>query len=175
MEIVGYSRRPHRSAIISIEYFCKAMDEGLAGDNLGVMLRNVGKDDCTRGHVLSSIGNLTVHRNFVSDIYVLQEEEGGRNIPFKTNYKPQFYVKTSDVAISLTLPENVEMANPGDKLTVTGHLDRPLPIKKGENFVLREGGKTVATGVIKEISPDTEEDFKEDEIREAGKKKKKSK
>lgn len=172
VEIVGYKRRPKKSVVISVETFRKSLEQGEAGDNVGVLLRNVPIDDCFRGQVLSKPGQLTVHKNFSGDIYVLKEEEGGRKLPFKSKFRPQCFVRTADVAVSVTLPDNIKMAMPGDRLSIKCHLDKPLPIGVHTRFALRESGKTVAGGIITAIHPDSMEDIKEDEARDAAKKKK---
>ena len=171
VELVGYRRKSIRTVVTGVEMFKKQMEFGQAGDNVGLLLRSVNKEDVKRGMYLTRPGHCTVHRNAIVDIYVLKEEEGGRKLPFFTKYKPQCYIRTADVAASLTLPEKIEMAKGGDNLKVTMKLEFPMPIKVGERFAFREGGKTIAAGVITEILPDTEADFKEEEERIAKKKK----
>ena len=171
VELVGYKRKATNTVVTGVEMFKKQMDYGQAGDNVGLLLRGVLKEDVRRGMYLTRPGLCTVHRNCTAEIYVLKEEEGGRKLPFFSKYKPQCFIRTSDVAAALKLPEGVEMAKGGDNLKITMKLEFPMPIKVGERFAFREGGKTVAAGVISEILPDTEEDFKEEEIRLAKKKK----
>lgn len=171
VDLIGYKRKSMKTAITGIEMFRKQMDFGQAGDNVGLMLRGVEKKDVKRGMYLTKPGLLTVHRNCKADVYVLKEEEGGRKVPFFSKYKPQCFIRTADVAAQIKLPDGVEMAKGGDNLTLTMKLEFPMPITKGERFAFREGGKTICAGVITEILPDTEEDFKEEELRQAMKKK----
>ena len=171
VELVGYKRKPTLTVVTGVEMFKKQMDYGQAGDNVGLLLRGVMKEDVRRGMYLTKPGLCTVHRNCTAEIYVLKEEEGGRKLPFFSKYKPQCFIRTSDVAAAVQLPEGVEMAKGGDNLKITMKLEFPMPIKVGERFAFREGGRTVAAGVISEILPDTKEDYKEEEIRMAKKKK----
>lgn len=171
VELVGYQRKPIRTVVTGIETFKQQLDYGQAGDNVGILLRSVLKEDVRRGMYLTKPGLCTVHRNCIGEIYVLKEEEGGRKLPFFSKYKPQLYIRTSDVAAALTLPQGIEMAKGGDNLKINMKLEFPMPISKGEKFAFREGGKTIAAGVITEILPDTEQDIKEDEERAAKKKK----
>ncbi len=171
VEIVGYQRKSIRSTIIGVEMFKKQLDYAQAGDNCGLLLRGVLKDDVRRGQYITKPGLCTVHRNCTGEIYVLTEGEGGRKAPFFTKYKPQCYIRTADFCVSITLPDNVKMATPGDNLKITMKTEFPMPLKIGERFALREGGKTIAAGVISEILPDTAEDLKEEEERAAKKKK----
>jgi elongation factor Tu len=170
VELVGYKRKSTMTVVTGVEMFKKQLEYGQAGDNVGLLLRGVLKEDVKRGMYLTRNGLCTVHRNCVAEIYVLKEEEGGRRLPFFSKYKPQCYIRTSDVAAAIQLPEGVEMAKGGDNLKITMKLEFPMPIKKGERFAFREGGKTVAAGVIVDILPDTEADFKEEEMRQAKKK-----
>lgn len=171
VDLVGFQRKARKTVITGVEMFRKQMDYGQAGDNVGLLLRGIDKEDVKRGTYLTKPGLCTVHRNCKADIYVLKEEEGGRKLPFFSKYKPQCFIRTADVAASLTLPEGVEMAKGGDNLKVTLKLEFPMPISKGERFAFREGGKTIAAGVISEILPDTKEDLDEEEKRAAKKKK----
>ncbi len=173
VEIVGYKRKFTRTTITGVETFKKQLDFAQSGDNVGLLLRGIDKNDVQRGQYVVKPGLCTVHRNCIAELYVLNESEGGRKTPFLSKYKPQCYIRTADFAVSITLPENVKMAAPGDNIKVTMKLEYPMPIKKGERFALREGGKTVAAGVFTEILPDTKEDFKEEEERMAKKKKSK--
>lgn len=170
VELVGYQRKSIPTVVTGVEMFKKQLDKGHAGDNVGLLLRGVQKEQVRRGMYLTKSGHCSVHRNCVAEIYVLKPDEGGRKHPFFTKYKPQCFIRTSDVAAAVTLPDGVQMAKGGDNLKVTMKLEFPMPIKKGERFAFREGGKTVAAGVITEILPDTAEDLKEEEIRAAKKK-----
>ena len=170
-EIVGYRRKITPTVITGIEMFRKQMDFGQAGDNCGLLLRGIDREDVKRGMYLTKPGLRTVHRNCKADIYVLKEEEGGRRVPFFSKYKPQCYNRTSDCAATITLPEGVEMAKGGDNTKISMKFEFPMPIAKGERFAFREGGKTIAAGVITDILPDTEADIKEEEMRMAKKKK----
>ena len=172
IEIVGYKRKSINTVVTGVEMFNKQLEYGQAGDNVGLLLRGVLKADIKRGMYLTKPGLCTVHRNVISDVYILKEEEGGRKLPFFNGYKPQIYIRTSDVAAILKLPEKVEMAKGGDNLKITMKLEFPMPIKVGERFAIREGGKTIAAGVFSEILPDTKEDFEEEEKRIAMSKKK---
>lgn len=171
VEVVGYQRKTLKTTIIGVEMFKKQLDYAQSGDNCGLLLRGVLKDDVRRGMYITKPGLCTVHRNCNADIYVLKEEEGGRKTPFFNKYKPQCFIRTADFSVSITLPENVKMATPGDNVKITMKTEFPMAIKVGERFALREGGKTIAAGVISEILPDTPEDLKEEEERLAKKKK----
>jgi len=171
VELIGYKRKTMPSVVTGVEMFRKQMEFGQAGDNVGILLRGIDKADVKRGMYLTKPGLRTVHRNCKADIYVLKEEEGGRRVPFFSKYKPQCYIRTADCAATIQLPEKVEMAKGGDNVKISMKFEFPMPINKGERFAFREGGKTVAAGVITEILPDTEADFKEEEMRLAKKKK----
>lgn len=162
VHLIGFKRRPLATTIVGVETFKKTLDRGEAGDNVGVLLRGLNRDDVLRGTALVEPGKFGVNRNFNAEIYVLKTDEGGRNKPFFSGYRPQCFVRTADMACALTLPEGVQMAMPGDNLSVKLKLDRPLAIDKGNRFALREGGRTVASGVITEVVPDSEEDMKEE-------------
>lgn len=172
IEIVGFKRKSKMSTITGVEMFKKKLDFALSGDTVGLLLRGVDKNDVKRGMYLVKPNTASVHRNCTAELYVLTEAEGGRKTPFFTKYKPQMYLRTADFACSLSLNEGVKMATPGDSVKVTMKLEFPMPIKKGERFALREGGKTVAAGVVGDLLPDTAEDLKEEEERAARKKKK---
>ena len=131
--------------------FRKLLDEGQAGDNLGVLLRGVEKNDLERGQVLAATGSITPHKKFKAQVYVLTKEEGGRHTPFFKGYRPQFYFRTTDVTGSVTLPANVEMVMPGDNLTIEVELITPIAMEKELRFAIREGGHTVGAGVIIEV------------------------
>ena len=150
VEIVGV--RPTKKSIVTgIEMFHKMLDEGQAGDNAGILLRGIEKDDIERGQVLAKPGSVTPHAEFEAEVYILSKEEGGRHTPFFTGYRPQFYIRTTDVTGEVTLPEGVEMAMPGDTIKVTGKLITPVAMEEGLRFAVREGGKTVGAGVIIKI------------------------
>lgn len=171
VDLVGFKRKPTKTVVTGVEMFRKQLDYGQAGDNVGLLLRGVDKEDVRRGMYLTKPGLCNVYRNCKADIYVLKEEEGGRKLPFFSKYKPQCFIRTADVAASLQLPDGVEMAKGGDQLTVQMKMEFPMPISKGERFAFREGGKTIAAGVITELLPDTKEDLEEEEKRAAKKKK----
>lgn len=171
VEIVGYQRKNIRTTIIGVEMFKKQLDYAQAGDNCGLLVRGVLREDVRRGMYVTKPGLCTVHRNCKAELYVLKEEEGGRKTPFFTKYKPQCFIRTADFSVSITLPDNVKMATPGDSVKIQLKTEFPMAIKVGERFALREGSKTVAAGVISEILPDTAEDLKEEEERAAKKKK----
>lgn len=164
VHLIGFKRKPIATTIVGIETFKKTLDRGEAGDNVGVLLRGLNRDDVLRGSALVEPGKFTVNKNFKAEIYVLKSEEGGRSKPFFSGYRPQCFVRTADMACALTLPEKVQMAMPGDNLSVSLKLDRPLAIDKGNRFALREGGRTVASGVITEVVPDTGDDLKEEPV-----------
>ena len=132
--------------------FRKELDEGIAGDNVGCLLRGVDKDEVERGQVLAKPGTITPHTMFKANIYVLKKEEGGRHTPFMKGYRPQFYIRTADVTGEIyDLPEGVEMVMPGDNIEMTIKLIKPVAIEKGMRFAVREGGRTVGAGVVTEI------------------------
>jgi len=165
--MIGIRRRHTPSTITGIETFNKTMESAEAGDNVGVLLRGILKDQIKRGMCLSAPGSLEVRRNIKGEIYVLKADEGGRNKPFFTGYRPQVFIRTADTAVDMTLPEGTEMAMPGDNLTVGMKLNYPLPVVVGQRFAIREGGKTVAAGVITELGEDSKEDIVEEEERAA--------
>ena len=171
VEIVGYQRKSMRTTIIGVEMFNKQLDYAQSGDNCGLLLRGILKEDVRRGMYVTKPGLCQVYRNVVGEVYVLKDEEGGRKTPFFTKYKPQCYIRTADFSVAITLPDNVKMATPGDNLKITMKCEFPMAIKTGERFALREGSKTVAAGVITSLLPDTAEDLKEEEERAAKKKK----
>jgi elongation factor Tu len=131
--------------------FRKLLDEGVAGDNIGVLLRGTEKDEVERGQVLAKPGAITPHTKFKAEVVILSKEEGGRHTPFFNGYRPQFYLQTTDVTGSLNLPEGVEMVMPGDHTPITAELMVPVAIEKGQRFAIREGGRTVGAGTITEI------------------------
>ena len=131
--------------------FRKLLDEGKAGENVGVLLRGTNREDVERGQVLSAPGSITPHTKFEAQVYVLSKEEGGRHTPFFKGYRPQFYVRTTDVTGEVTLPDGVEMVMPGDDVAVTVELISPVAMEDGMKFAIREGGRTVGAGVVSKI------------------------
>jgi elongation factor Tu len=150
MEIVGF-RPTMKKVVTGVEMFRKLLDEGVAGDNIGVLLRGLEKDDVERGQVLAKPGSITPHTKFTARVYVLTKEEGGRHTPFFNGYRPQFYLRTTDVTGSMYLGEGVEMIMPGDNTDITAELITPVAIEKGSKFAIREGGRTVGAGTVTEI------------------------
>jgi len=150
IEIVGI-KPTQKSTVTGIEMFNKNLKEGMAGDNAGVLLRGLKKEDITRGQVLAKPGTVTPHDNFTCEIYVLKKEEGGRHTPFFKGYKPQFYIRTTDVTGDVTLAEGVEMVMPGDTVKITVKLVTPVALEEAQRFAIREGGKTVGAGVVIKI------------------------
>jgi elongation factor Tu len=171
VEVIGYQRNRLRTTIIGVEMFKKQLDFAQSGDNCGLLLRGILKDDVRRGMYVTKPGLCNVVRNIVGEVYILKEEEGGRKQPILNKYKPQCFIRTADFSVSITLPEGVKMATPGDNLKFTMKTEFPMAIKVGERFALREGSKTIAAGVVTQILPDTPEDLKEEEERAAKKKK----
>ncbi|MBI2057400.1 MAG: elongation factor Tu [Candidatus Yanofskybacteria bacterium] len=150
VEIVGLTAT-QKTVVTGIEMFNKQLDEGMAGDNAGVLLRGVKKEDISRGQVLAKPGSITPHTEFETEIYVLTKEEGGRHTPFFKGYKPQFYFRTTDVTGEVTLPEGAEMVMPGDTVSVKVKLIAPIAMEEKQRFAIREGGKTVGAGVVTKI------------------------
>ncbi|MCZ7527577.1 MAG: elongation factor Tu [Acidimicrobiia bacterium] len=150
VEIVGI-RPTSKTTCTGVEMFRKLLDEGRAGDNVGVLLRGTKKDEVERGQVLSKPGSITPHTNFEAQVYVLTKEEGGRHTPFFTNYRPQFYFRTTDVTGHVSLPEGVEMVMPGDNTEMTVELIAPIAMEEGLRFAIREGGRTVGAGRVTKI------------------------
>ena len=150
VEIVGI-RETRKTVATGVEMFRKLLDEGRAGDNVGVLLRGIGKDEVERGQVLAKPGSITPHTKFKAEVYVLTKEEGGRHTPFFKGYRPQFYFRTTDVTGVATLPEGVEMVMPGDNVSLSGELISPIAMEKELRFAIREGGRTVGAGVVTEI------------------------
>jgi elongation factor Tu len=150
MEIVGF-RPTEKKVVTGIEMFKKLLDEGLAGDNVGLLLRGVDKEDVERGQVISKPGSITPHTKFKAAVYVLNKEEGGRHTPFFKGYRPQFYIRTTDVTGVCTLPEGTEMVMPGDNVTIEVELITPVGVEKEMRFAIREGGRTVGAGTVAEI------------------------
>lgn len=150
VEIIGL-KETKKAVVTGIEMFRKSLDYAQAGDNVGILLRGVEKDDIERGQVLAKSGSITPHKKFEAEIYVLTKEEGGRHTPFFTGYKPQFYIRTTDVTGQVTLPKGVEMVMPGDNITGSVELINPVALEVQQRFAIREGGKTVGAGVITKI------------------------
>jgi elongation factor Tu len=150
VEIVGF-RETRKTVVTGVEMFKKQLDEGMAGDNAGLLLRGIGKDDVERGMVLAKGGSITPHTKFKAEIYVLNKEEGGRHTPFFKGYRPQFYFRTTDVTGVAELPAGTEMVMPGDNVSLTIELITPVAMEKGLRFAIREGGRTVGAGTISEI------------------------
>jgi elongation factor Tu len=151
VEIVGLAST-QKTVVTGIEMFNKQLDQGMAGDNAGILLRGTKKEDITRGQVLAKPGSITPHTDFESEIYVLTKEEGGRHTPFLKGYKPQFYFRTTDVTGEITLPEGAEMVMPGDTVTVNIKLIAPIAMQEKQRFAIREGGKTVGAGVVTKVT-----------------------
>jgi elongation factor Tu len=151
VEIVGLRDEVVTSVVTGVEMFHKLLDEGMAGDNLGLLLRGIERTDVERGMVVAAPKSITPHKKFLSQVYVLTKEEGGRHKAFFTGYRPQFYIRTMDVTGTITLPTGVEMVMPGDDVNLTVELITPVALEKGSNFAVREGGLTVGAGVITEI------------------------
>ncbi|OGF78155.1 translation elongation factor Tu [Candidatus Giovannonibacteria bacterium RIFCSPHIGHO2_12_FULL_43_15] len=151
IEIVGL-KDTQKTIVTGIEMFNKQLDEGIAGDNAGILLRGVKKEDIERGQVLAKPGSITPHTDFESEVYILTKEEGGRHTPFFTGYKPQFYIRTTDVTGEVTLPQGIEMVMPGDTIKFTVKLIGPVALEEKLRFAIREGGKTVGAGVVTKIN-----------------------
>ena len=151
VEIVGLSEAPRKTICTGIEMFRKSLDYCEAGDNVGLLLRGVGRDDIERGQVICKPGSIKPHTKFKGEVYVLSKEEGGRHTPFVSGYRPQFFFRTTDVTGTLELPEGVEMVMPGDNITMTIELISTIAIEQGSKFSIREGGRTVGAGTITEI------------------------
>jgi elongation factor Tu len=150
VEIVGF-RDTRKTVVTGVEMFRKLLDSGMAGDNVGLLLRGIDKDDVERGQVLAKPGSIKPHTKFVGSVYVLSKEEGGRHTPFFKGYRPQFYFRTTDVTGVCELPEGVEMVMPGDNVTITVELITPVAMDKGLRFAIREGGRTVGAGTVTEV------------------------
>ena len=150
VEVVGI-KPTQKTTVTGIEMFNKNLQEGMAGDNAGVLLRGLKKEDITRGQVLAKPGTVTPHDNFTAEIYILKKEEGGRHTPFFKGYKPQFYIRTTDVTGDVTLAEGTEMVMPGDTVKITVQLVTPVALEEQQRFAVREGGKTVGAGVVTKI------------------------
>ena len=151
VDIIGMGAEKLSSTVTGIEMFRKILDRGEAGDNAGILLRGIEKTDIKRGMVIAKPGSVTPHKKFKAEVYVLKKEEGGRHTPFHNKYRPQFYIRTTDVTGEITLPEGTEMCMPGDNLSITVELINTVAISKGVRFAIREGGRTVGAGQVTEI------------------------
>jgi elongation factor Tu len=150
VEIVGFTKTA-KTTVTGIEMFNKSLQEGMAGDNAGILIRGVKKEDITRGQVLAATGSVLPHTDFEAEVYILSKEEGGRHTPFFTGYKPQFYIRTTDVTGEVALAEGVEMVMPGDTVTFKVKLIAPVALEAQQHFAIREGGRTVGAGVVTKI------------------------
>ncbi|RWR10611.1 elongation factor Tu [Siminovitchia fortis] len=151
VEIIGLAEESKKTTVTGVEMFRKLLDYAEAGDNIGALLRGVAREDIQRGQVLAAPGSITPHTKFKSEVYVLSKEEGGRHTPFFSNYRPQFYFRTTDVTGIINLPEGVEMVMPGDNVEMSVELISPIAIEEGTKFSIREGGRTVGAGVVASI------------------------
>ena len=151
ISIVGIKEEISNAIVTGVEMFRKQLDEGLAGDNVGVLLRGVQRDDIERGQVIAKPGSITPHKQFKGEVYILSKEEGGRHTPFFDNYRPQFYFRTTDVTGSIKLPAGTEMVMPGDNVSIDVELIHPIAVEQGTTFSIREGGRTVGSGIVAEI------------------------
>jgi len=152
VEVVGFRAAAKRTVVTGLEMFRKSLDEALAGDNIGILLRGVEKDDIERGMVIAKPGSIKPHTDFDAEVYVLTKEEGGRHTPFFTGYRPQFYFRTTDVTGDIALPGGVEMVMPGDNITMGVKLITPVALEEGLRFAIREGGRTVGAGVVVKVT-----------------------
>ncbi|MBT4959250.1 MAG: elongation factor Tu, partial [Flavobacteriaceae bacterium] len=151
VDIIGMGAEKLGSTVTGVEMFRKILDRGEAGDNVGILLRGIEKTDIKRGMVICKPGSVKPHGKFKAEVYILKKEEGGRHTPFHNNYRPQFYVRTTDVTGNIELPKGVEMVMPGDNLTITVDLISPIACSVGLRFAIREGGRTVGAGQVTEI------------------------
>ena len=151
IDIIGMGAEKLKSTVTGVEMFRKILDRGEAGDNVGILLRGIEKTDIKRGMVICKPGSVTPHAKFKAEVYILKKEEGGRHTPFHNNYRPQFYVRTTDVTGNINLPDGVEMVMPGDNLTITVDLISPIALSVGLRFAIREGGRTVGAGQVTEL------------------------
>jgi elongation factor Tu len=151
VDIIGMGAEKLDSTVTGVEMFRKILDRGEAGDNVGILLRGIEKTDISRGMVICKKGSVTPHSKFKAEVYILKKEEGGRHTPFHNNYRPQFYVRTTDVTGTIALPSGIEMVMPGDNLTITVELIQPIAMSIGLRFAIREGGRTVGAGQVTEI------------------------
>ena len=154
VEVVGLTEVPRKVVVTGVEMFRKLLDQAQAGDNIGALLRGVARDEIERGQVMAKPGSIKPHTKFEAQVYVLKKEEGGRHTPFFKGYRPQFYFRTTDVTGDITLPEGVEMVMPGDDVNMIVELITPIAIEEGLRFAIREGGRTVGSGVVVAILAD---------------------
>ena len=148
---MGLAPEIKKTVVTGVEMFRKILDEGVAGDNVGLLLRGIDKDEIERGMVVAAPGSITPHTEFEAEVYILTKEEGGRHTPFFSGYRPQFYIRTTDVTGEVALPKEIEMVMPGDNAKMVIKLIVPVALEKGQRFAIREGGKTVGAGVISKI------------------------
>ncbi|MFL5626183.1 MAG: EF-Tu/IF-2/RF-3 family GTPase, partial [Ktedonobacteraceae bacterium] len=151
VEIVGMKEETRSIVVTGVEMFQKTLDQGIAGDNVGCLLRGVERTEIERGQVLAKPGSIKPHRTFQAQVYVLSKEEGGRHTPFFNGYRPQFYVRTTDVTGAIRLPQGVEMVMPGDNIEMTVELIQPVAMEEGVTFAIREGGRTVGAGICTKV------------------------
>src|SRR6185369_9276329 len=151
VEVVGL-KDTQKTVVTGVEMFRKLLDQGEAGDNIGALVRGLKREDVERGQVLAKPGSVTPHTEFSAEVYVLSKDEGGRHTPFSANYRPQFYFRTTDVTGEVILPEGTEMVMPGDNLTLAVKLIAPIAMDEGLRFAIREGGRTVGSGVVSKIT-----------------------
>jgi elongation factor Tu len=151
VEIVGLEEKVKKTVVTGIEMFNKSLDDARAGDNVGLLLRGFKREEIQRGQVIAKSGSITPHTEFEAEIYILTKEEGGRHTPFVTGYRPQFYIRTTDVTGEINLTEGTEMALPGDNVKMSIRLIMPVALEEGMHFAIREGGRTVGAGVISKI------------------------
>jgi elongation factor Tu len=150
VEIVGI-RPTQKTVVTGIEMFRKILDEGRPGDNIGCLLRGIGKDEVERGQALAKPGSITPHKKFEAEVYILKKEEGGRHTGFVSGYRPQFYFRTADITGTITLPEGIDMVMPGDNVKIIVELLVPIALEEGIRFAIREGGRTVGQGVVTKV------------------------
>jgi len=151
VDIIGMGAEKLKSVVTGVEMFRKILDTGMAGDNAGLLLRGIDKNEIRRGMVIAAPGSVTPHKHFKAEVYILKKEEGGRHTPFHNRYRPQFYFRTTDVTGEIFMPEGVEMVMPGDNLTIEVQLITEIAMNKGLRFAIREGGRTVGAGQVTEI------------------------
>jgi elongation factor Tu len=151
VDIIGMGAEKLKSVVTGVEMFRKILDEGEAGDNAGLLLRGIDKDEIRRGMVIAKPGSIKPHKHFKAEVYILKKEEGGRHTPFHNKYRPQFYFRTTDVTGEIMLPAGVEMVMPGDNLTIEVHLIAEIALNMNLRFAIREGGRTVGAGQVTEI------------------------
>ena len=151
INIIGLGDEPKKSTVTGVEMFRKILEQGEAGDNVGLLLRGIDKKEIKRGQVIARPNTITPHERFQAEIYVLKKEEGGRHTPFHNHYRPQFFIRTLDITGEIALPEGVEMVMPGDNVTITVELIYPVAVNEGLRFAIREGGRTVGAGQVTKV------------------------